>query len=140
MKAFAVRVIAMALFGAVAFTGLDAPPVAATPAQTEKFAGTYRVHVNWHDSGYHTFSMVLLGNETGTDSFGNQIRWSHIGRQFSFYSFDLNETFFAHGTGVRNRNGFNSRKNPGTIELSTLFTDTGVWYAVKIRPASGAGG
>jgi hypothetical protein len=131
MKTFAVRMVATALFGAVAFTGLGAAPVAArTSGQAEKFAGTYRVHVKWLDQTWSTYRMVLLVNGTGSDEGGNSITWSHVGRQFTYYTFDEERSFSIRGDGVRNQSGFNTRKNPGPFEAS--FGDSAVWYAVKI--------
>jgi hypothetical protein len=139
MKSFATRAIAMTLFGAVAFTGLGASAVgASTRVNEDKFAGVYRVHVNWDGMGYGhgTIKIVLLGNGTGTDNAGNHISWTHKGRHLDFYDFDLNETFFIHGTAVRNRDGFSSRQDPGTLTHSNGHT--AVWYAVKVRAAPGS--
>ena len=133
MKTVALRVVAMALFGALAFSGFAAVPAgASTSVPGEKFAGTYRVHIKPAGGDYGTFSMVLLVNGTGTDSAGDHIVWSHIHLQFSFTAFDLGETFFVTGHGTRNADGFSSRAHPGTIFRSD--GSTAVWYAVKIKP------
>ena len=136
MRIVVTRLIAIALFGAVAFTGFETAPVAAsTPGQILKFTGVYRMHIGTADGKFgNTFAMVFLGNGTGTDPFGDQVRWSHNGRHFSFTAFPLDESWIVVADGIRNRNGFNSRKNPGTLKF--IFTGaTSTWFAVKLRDA-----
>jgi hypothetical protein len=140
MKTRAVRVIAMALFSAVAFTGFATGPASAsTPAQWLKFSGIYRFHVGTPDGKFSDSSFKIeFSNGSGTDPGHNQIQWSHVGRHFHYTIFPLSEAWFIVGDGIRNRNGLSSRKNPGTYKIiytNDFHEEPHTWFAVKVRDA-----
>jgi hypothetical protein len=127
MAGFRARALAVLFTGGIAFmgTGLTAAG-AATTSRNASWAGNYDMYVTWTGHPTALFPFTLNKDHTGSDQFGDVVKWKKSQHNITI-------TFTGNGAtatylGTHTKNGFNTKKKPGTS--SSTSGASGTWYAL----------